>query len=174
MDSPRTAVLAPAIRHANEADLAAIVAIYNAAIPGRLATADTTPVSVDDRRAWFATFDTASRPIWVAETNGRIAGWLGLRSFYGRPAYHRTVEVAVYVAPEFQRQDIATSLMRHAADAAPALGIATFLAFVFGHNDASLALFRAAGFAHWGTLPRIAELDGVERDLMILGRRLTP
>lgn len=174
MDSPRTAVLVPAFRHANEADLPAIVAIYNAAIPGRLATADTAPVSVDERREWFAAFNAACRPIWVAESQGRIAGWLGLRSFYGRPAYHRTVEVAVYVAPELQRQGIAAALLGHAAHAAPALGIATLLAFVFGHNDASLALFRKSGFTDWGTLPRIAELDGIERDLLILGRRLTP
>jgi len=174
VDSPRPTRLAPTIRHATEADLPAVVAIYNAAIPGRLATADTTPVTVDERRAWFAAFDPANRPIWVAESRGRIAGWLGLRSFYGRPAYHRTVEVAVYVAPDFHRQGIAAALLRHAAHAAPALDIATLLAFVFGHNDASLALFRAAGFTDWGTLPRVAELYGTERDLLILGRRLTP
>jgi len=174
VDSSRPAVLAPAIRHAHEADLPAIVAIYNASIPGRLATADTAPVSVDERRAWFAAFSATSRPIWVAEAQGRTAGWLGLRSFYGRPAYHRTVEVAVYVAPESQRQGIAAALLRHAAQAAPALDIATLLAFVFGHNEASLALFRKAGFADWGTLPRVAELDGTERDLVILGRRLNP
>jgi phosphinothricin acetyltransferase len=174
VDSSRAAVLTPAIRHADEADLPAIVAIYNASIPGRLATADTAPVTVDERRAWFAAFDPACRPIWVAETGGGIAGWLGLRNFYGRPAYHRTVEVATYVATDFQRHGIATALLQHATATAPALDIATLLAFVFVHNDASLALFRKAGFRDWGTLPRVAELDGNERDLVILGRRLTP
>ena len=174
MGSPRTALVAPSIRHATEADLPAIVAIYNASIPGRLATADTVAVTVDDRREWFAAFDPARRPIWVAVSGGRVAGWLGLRSFYGRPAYHRTVEAAVYVAPENQRSGIARALLARALDAAPALGIATVLAFVFGHNDASIALFRRAGFAAWGTLPRVAELDGIERDLVILGRRLIP
>ena len=46
------------------------------------------------------------------------------------------------------------------------------LAFVFCHNAASIALFERAAFAAWGRLPRVAELDGVERDLAILGRRL--
>lgn len=174
MDARPAAVLVPAIRHATEADLAAIVAIYNAAIPGRLATADTAPVSVDSRRDWFAAFDPARRPVWVAEAGGQVAGWLGLRDFYGRPAYHRTVEVAAYVAPPWQRRGIARALLDHALRTAPALGIATVLAFVFGHNDPSLLLFRKAGFAVWGTLPQVAELDGVERDLLILGRRLTP
>lgn len=174
MDPRRAAPVAPVIRHATEADLPAIVAIYNASIPGRLATADTQPVAVDDRREWFAAFDPDRRPIWVAESGGAIAGWLGLRSFYGRPAYHRTVEVAVYVAPGARRGGIACALLGHALQAAPALGIATLLAFVFGHNEPSLALFGRAGFRAWGTLPRVAELDGLERDLVILGRRLDP
>ena len=46
------------------------------------------------------------------------------------------------------------------------------LAFVFAHNAPSVALFERAGFVRWGLLPQVAELDGVERDLAILGRRL--
>ena len=41
------------IRNAVDGDLERIVEIYNAAIPGRLATADTAPVSVEARRGWF-------------------------------------------------------------------------------------------------------------------------
>ncbi|MDB6139126.1 MAG: Phosphinothricin acetyltransferase, partial [Verrucomicrobiaceae bacterium] len=41
------------IRDATAEDLPRIVAIYNAAIPGRLATADTVLVSVESRRPWF-------------------------------------------------------------------------------------------------------------------------
>ncbi len=166
--------VAPAIRLATAADLPAIVAIYNASIPGRLATADTAAVTVPERRDWFDGFDPVRRPLWVAEAGGAIAGWLGLRNFYGRPAYHRTVELAVYVSPGQQRRGIARALLDRALAAAPGAGIATLLAFVFGHNEPSLALFRAAGFSQWGLLPRVAELDGVERDLAILGRRIAP
>ena len=49
------------IRDATEADLPSIVAIYNAAIPGRTATADTEPVSVAQRLAWFREHDPARR-----------------------------------------------------------------------------------------------------------------
>ncbi|MBM2806873.1 MAG: N-acetyltransferase [Deltaproteobacteria bacterium] len=38
------------IREAIDADLPAIVTIYNSAIPGRMATADTQPVTVESRR----------------------------------------------------------------------------------------------------------------------------
>ena len=32
--------------------------------------------------------------------------------------------------------------------------------------------FERLGFARWGELPRVAVLDGVERDLIIIGRRV--
>lgn len=139
-----------------------------------MATADTTPVSVQQREAWFREFDPANRPLWVwcdAE-NGPPRAWLSLRSFYGRPAYQATVELAVYTAPDAQRRGLARTLLDHAISEASMLRIKTLLAFVFGHNTPSLALFAGAGFLRWGALPKVAELDGVERDLVILGRRL--
>ena len=161
------------IRHAAPEDLPAIVETYNASIPGRMATADTQPVTVASRDEWFKGFDPASRPLWVHERDGRVAGWLGLRSFYGRPAYHRTVELAVYVAPWAQRRGVARELLAHALRTAPERGIATVLAFVFAHNAPSIALFGAQGFDRWGLLPRVCEMDGNERDVLILGCRLT-
>lgn len=139
-----------------------------------MATADTAPVTVAQREPWFAEFTPESRPLWVATATAgsRVQGWLSLRSFYGRPAYHATCEVGVYVAPEAQRQGVARGLLAHALAAGPGLGLRTLLAFVFGHNQPSLVLFERAGFTQWGRLPRVAELDGVERDLVILGRRL--
>jgi L-amino acid N-acyltransferase YncA len=162
----------PSIRHAETSDLPAIVAIYNASIPGRLATADTEPVAVKEREEWFASFDRVARPLWVYDSDGEVLGWLGLRSFYGRPAYHRTVESAVYVAPEHQREGIARRLLAHALDECPRLGVANVLAFVFSHNMPSVTLFEAHGFGRWGLLPKVCEMDGREHDLLILGKRL--
>ena len=162
------------LRHAQPPDLPAIVAIYNASIPGRMATADTEPVTVAARENWFREFDPARRPLWVdTGPGGAIEAWLSVRSFYGRPAYHRTAELGVYTAPAAQRLGHARRLLAHAIAHAPSLGLATLLAFIFGHNTPSLALFAGQGFERWGALPRVAELDGVERDLVILGRRVT-
>jgi len=160
------------IRPATEADLASIVGIYNASIPGRLATADTVPVTVEARRSWFRDRDTTRHPLWIFERDGAPAGWLSFGKFYGRPAYAATAEISIYVDPGAQRGGVATRLMDHALERAPDLGLSTFLAFVFAHNHPSLALCRRFGFETWGHLPRVAILDGVERDLLILGRRV--
>ena len=160
------------IRIATEADLPAIVAIYNAAVPGRMATADTEPVSVDSRREWFEAHTLDRHPLWVDDRGGEVAGWLSLGRFYNRPAWDITAEVSVYVAPAHQQQGVAAALLETAIAAAPALGLRVLIGIIFGHNDPSLALFRRFGFEEWGFLPRVAELDEVERDIVFVGRRV--
>ena len=162
------------IRDATEADLPAIIAIYNATIAGRMATADTQPVTVENRQDWFHEHNPNARPLWVALENDVIVGWLSFQSFYGRPAYHATAELSVYVAPERRRKGIGNALLAKAIEHAPRLGLKTLLGFIFGHNDASLRLFEKFGFHRWGVLPCVAELDGMERDLIIVGRRVVP
>ena len=160
------------IRDASIEDLPAIVAIYNSTVPTRMVTADTEPVSVASRQQWFADHSPARRPLWVAEAGGQIAGWLSFSSFYGRPAYDGTCEVSVYLAPEHRRQGLGSQLLLRCIEQAPRIRVATLLGFVFGHNEPSLRLFEKVGFRCWGHLPRVAVLDNVERDLIIVGRRV--
>ena len=161
------------IRNATWDDLAEKVAIYNAAIPGRLATADTETVSVDSRRSWFQDHDSGYHPLWVYE-DGPVIGWLSLNTFYARPAWDGTAEVSVYITPHRQREGLAKELLSHAIDQAPSLGLRIFLGFVFSHNHPSLTLFKNLGFEAWGRLPSVCVLDGVQRDVMILGRSVSP
>jgi phosphinothricin acetyltransferase len=162
------------IRNATLEDLPAIVAIYNAAIPGRMATADLEPVSVDSRRTWFNEHSSNARPLWVLEEGDEIKGWLSFQSFYGRPAYRATAELSVYIATDAQRRGYARKLVAEAIRRAPEFGLKTMLGFIFGHNAPSLALFGSYGFEQWAHLPRVAEMDDIERDLLILGLRLSP
>jgi L-amino acid N-acyltransferase YncA len=161
------------IRDATEADLPAIVTIYNAAIPGRTATADTEPVTVESRREWFAKHDADRRPLWVAELDGEVVAWIGLSSFYeGRPAYDATAEVSMYVAPAHQKRKLGRELMEKLIAACPKLGITTLLAMYFDHNEASKRLCANLGFEQCGHLQRIANLDGTIRGLIIAALRI--
>jgi L-amino acid N-acyltransferase YncA len=160
------------IRDALTADLPEIVEIYNTAIPDRRATADTDPVLVESRYSWYQAHNPNERPLWVAETDETIVGWLSFESFYGRPAYHATAEISIYIAPTYQRRGLGLQLLDRAIFRSSDLGLKTLVGFIFAHNAPSLRLFEKCGFREWGYLPRVAELDGIERDLIIMGRRI--
>jgi L-amino acid N-acyltransferase YncA len=160
------------VRDAVEDDLPAIVDIYNAAVPTRMVTADTGPVSVEGRRPWFREHRKGFRPLWVAEKDGRIVAWLSFSSFYGRPAYDATAEISIYVDYGYHRQGIGSELMRRAIAHAPAIGVRTLVGFIFAHNGPSIDMFKRFGFEQWAYLPDVAELDGVERSLIIMGKRV--
>lgn len=161
------------MRDAAAEDLAAIVEIYNTNVPTRLSVADTEPISVADREAWFREHEPSRRPLWVMEDGDRIAGWLSLSDFYDRrPAYHATAEVGVYVHPDHRGEGLGRRLVGEAIRRSPELGIKTLTAGIFAHNTASVALFEGFGFERWARFPRVAELDGVERDLLVLGLKV--
>ena len=153
-------------------DLSQIVEIYNATFTSRMATADTEPVSVESRVLWFDEHLPALRPLWVCEETGCIQALLSFSSFYGRPAYSKTAEISVYVRETCRRCGLVAYLLHNAVTYAPQINVETLLGFIFGHNVPSLLLFEGAGFARWGTLPKVATLDATERDLVIVGRRV--
>jgi L-amino acid N-acyltransferase YncA len=161
------------IRDAKINDLPIIVDIYNSTIPGRMVTADTEPVSVSSREQWFEEHSPSSRPLWIIEYEGQVCGWLSFQSFYGRPAYNATAEISIYIHRDFRGKKIGQYMIQNAIDACPRLQIKTLLGFIFGHNQPSLNLFSNFGFEKWAHLPNIAELDGIERDLIILGKRIS-
>lgn len=160
------------IRDAMFSDLEKIIGIYNTSIPGKLATADLSQITVESRIPWFHDHNSHHRPLWVLEENKLIVGWLSFQSFYGRPAYNGTAEVSIYLDPLVQGKGYARILLEKAISQCPTLEINTLLAFVFGHNEPSIKLFEKYFFEKWAHLPKIANMDGVERDLLILGRRM--
>ncbi len=159
------------LRKALPNDLPAIVHIYNSTIPGRMATADIEPVSVDSKVNWLNAH-TDKRPLWVVTSNEGIIAWISFSNFYGRPAYQATSELSIYILTEYRGKGLGKFLLQYALDKAPALGIKNVLGFIFGHNIPSLQLFYGFGFEQWALLPGVANLDGVERDLVILGKKL--
>lgn len=160
-------------RNATQSDLKTIVEIYNSTVASRMVTADTEPVSVESRQQWFEEHNPETRPLWIIENAGNdIMGWVSFQSFYGRPAYDATVEISIYLDLKQRGKGLGKEVLQYSIDHAPQLGIKTLLGFIFSHNEQSLKLFRHFGFENWATLPAIAVLDGVERSLMILGKRI--
>ena len=174
VDRTRPASVATGIvlRDAIEADLPAIVEIHNAAIATRISNAQVEPVTVEGRREWFRAHSPVQYPIWVAELDGTIAGWLSFGEFLPRWAYRGTVEISLYISEKFRRRGIGLKLLQQAILRGPRLEMHSLVGLIFSHNEPSIALFRAAGFERWGFLPGVARVDGTPRDLAIFGRHL--
>lgn len=161
------------IRNAGMEDLPQIVDIYNSTIAGRMVTADIEPVTVESRVDWLQAHNSDSRPLWVMMDGEQIIAWLSFQDFYGRPAYQATAEISIYIEPNYRHKGIGTAFLEEAIQAAPRLGIKTILGFIFAQNQPSIRLFKKYGFEEWAHLPKIAELDQIECDLMILGKRVS-
>lgn len=161
------------IDYANIEDLPAIIDIYNSTISGRMVTADLEPVTLESRIPWFEDHRSDSRPLWVMRVNGEIAAWMSFQSFYGRPAYQGTAEISIYVDEQYRGTGAGSILIEKALEECPRLNVSNLVGFVFGHNEPSLKLLKKFGFEQWGLLPRVAELDGIKRDLVIVGRAIS-
>jgi len=89
------------IRDAVEVDLPAIIQIYNATVPTRMVTAELEPTTAEARLPWFREHSPEQYPLWVAETDGRVIGWLDFKRFLPRCAYRGTAEISVLRRREF-------------------------------------------------------------------------
>ncbi|MGI8635450.1 MAG: GNAT family N-acetyltransferase, partial [Segetibacter sp.] len=130
-------------------------------------------VTVESKVRWFNEHGATNRPLWIiADEIGQTIGWVSFQSFYGRPAYNATVEISIYLDPGQRGKGLGKLVLQHCIEVAPAYGVKTLLGFIFAHNKPSLSLFYKLGFKDWGTFPNVANLDGVERTLKILGKRV--
>jgi L-amino acid N-acyltransferase YncA/predicted O-methyltransferase YrrM len=158
------------IRDAVDTDLPAIVEIYNATVPTRMVTAELEPTTVEARLPWFREHSAEQYPFWVAESDGRVIGWLEFKKFQPRRAYRGTAEISVYIDEKFRRRGVGQRLLEQAITRAPSLGITALVGLIFGHNEPSLKLFELLGFERWAFFPGVAQLDGVERDVVVMGQ----
>jgi phosphinothricin acetyltransferase len=159
-------------RDATSGDLPQIVGIYNSTIKTRMVTADLEPVSVQSKLPWFQQHTAGKRPLWVVENQNNLIGWVSFQNFYGRPAYDATAEISIYLHPDHRGKGFGERILLYSMIECQKFGINTLLGFIFAHNEPSLKLFLNAGFEEWAHLPNIAMLDGIERSLKILGKRI--
>lgn len=159
------------IRRAQLDDLPRIVAIYNETIESRMVTADTAPVTVEEKLPWFEAHQD-HRPLMLMVHQGEIIGWYSFSSFYGRPAYDGTVEVSVYITTNARGKGYGQLAIDQMKKDARDLNISTLLAFIFSHNVPSIQLFKKNHFKEYGELPDVATMDHQLYSLTILGYKV--
>jgi L-amino acid N-acyltransferase YncA len=153
-------------RAMTDADLPAVRDIYAQGIATRNATFETNVPSVAQLRTkWLPEHR------WVAELEGRIVGWTATNAVSTRECYAGVGETSVYVAEDVRGQGVGKALMYRQVTEADAGGLWTLQTSIFPENRASIALHHSAGYRTLAVRSRIAQLDGIWRDTVLLERR---
>jgi L-amino acid N-acyltransferase YncA len=155
------------IRPMRSDDWPAVRAIYEQGIATRNATFE------EEAPAW-ETWDAEhlAEPRLVAERDGRVVGWAALSPTSRRECYAGVVENSIYVDREARGQGIGRTLLGELLAAADAAGVWTVQTSIFPENVASVELHRGCGFRVVGTRERVARMDGVWRDTVLMERRV--
>lgn len=137
-----------------------------------MVTADTQPITLESRMNWFKAHIPHKWPLWVAEIEHELIGWVGFEPFYDRPAYDQTAEISIYITENSRGKNLGSAFLEYAEEQGKILGLTTILGFIFAHNLPSLKLFERMGYTEWAFLPNIALLDGERKGLKILGKQI--
>lgn len=149
------------IRKAEPGDLQELLDIYNYEVMNGVATLDLEPKSPEEWRKWFDAHNVDNHPLYVAEVEGRVAGYVSLSSYREKEAYKSTVELSVYIGPDYRRQGIASSLMGFILEEARAdKSIHNVVSVITSGNEASCRLHDKFGFTYCGTIPEVGEKFG--------------
>lgn len=141
------------IRPAHINDLPALVDIYNFEVVNGTATFDTEPVTIETRRAWFDAHNHDNHPLWVAEIDGRVVGYVSLSTFNPKAAYAGSVELSLYVHQDFRGQGVGKKLAQSILEWAKADATThRVYSLVTSSNAASKALHQKLGFRFVGTI----------------------
>lgn len=154
------------IRKAKIEDLQALLDIYNYEVEHGVATFDLRPKTLEERKEWFYNHNIGNHPLFVAEVDGRVAGYASLSAYREKEAYKATVELSIYIAPDNRRQGIATALMEYILDVARKDdSIHTVVSVITAENEASARLHEKFGFEFCGTIKEVGMKFGRYLDI---------
>ncbi len=149
-----------------DADMPRVLAIYEQGLATRNATFETKVPTVKQLQSrWLPGL------AWVAELGGEVVGWTAVTPASERECYSGVGETSVYVAEAARGRGVGKVLLFTQVTEADAAGMWTLQTSIFPENRASLALHHSAGYRTLAVRTRIAQLDGVWRDTVLLERR---
>jgi L-amino acid N-acyltransferase YncA len=132
---------------------AAVREIFNHEILHTTALYEYEPRSEEVVAAWFAAKQAADLPVLgVVAASGDLAGFATWGPFRPFAAYRRTAEHSVYVDRRFRGRGIGRTLLGALVAEARHRGLHLLVGGIDAENKSSIALHRACGFTHAGTI----------------------
>jgi L-amino acid N-acyltransferase YncA len=169
MDALTTAI---SIREATDADLPAVLEIFNREVVASPYLYVETPLTLDDRRAWLDQHRAANLPIVVASEAQLVLAYASLSPYRPSSGYRFTGEVSVYVAPFAQRRGVGGLLVEHVCELARARGLHALVASIDSENAPSIALFERHGFGEAARLTEVGRKFAAWRTQLLFARTL--
>lgn len=143
------------IDDAREADLPAILDIYNDVIATSTAVFTDQPVTLDDRVAWFRARVAQGYPVLVAREGPDVVGYATFGDFRSWPGYRYTVEHSVHVRSDRRGRGIGPRLIDALIPRAQAAGKHVMVAGIDADNAASIRMHERLGFAPAGHMKQV-------------------
>ena len=154
------------LRNMESSDVPAVLEIYAYGLETRMATFETELPTWDQLdQKWH------KHSRFVFEQAGEVVGWVALNPVSNREVYRGVAEISIYVAKNFWGQGIGSQLMHRVIQSSEQNGIWTLYSSMFPENTATVRLHHKFGFRKVGIRKKIASLDGVWRDTLIMERR---
>ena len=152
------------IRLAEAADLEQFAEIVNHYIETSSINFHDRPQSEED---WEATWEVLHEryPFVVAAKDGVLGGIAYASPWKLRGAYNWTCEVTVYIRAGHERQGLGKALSKRMLAILEAQGFRAIVAVIALPNDASVALHKALGYEHKGTLENLGFKQDQWRDV---------
>ncbi|WP_018181898.1 GNAT family N-acetyltransferase [Kaistia granuli] len=160
------------IRPATEADIPAILAIYNDAVVNTAAIWNDDVVDLDNRLAWFAARQAQGYPVLVAVESDTVLGYASYGDFRAFQGYRFTVENSIYVASAARGKGAGTALLGALVAHAAANGKHVMVAGIEAGNDVSIRLHERHGFVETARMPELGFKFGRYLDLVFLQKTL--
>ncbi|WP_299779120.1 GNAT family N-acetyltransferase [uncultured Formosa sp.] len=154
------------IREMTEADSSRVLDIYKMGLDSRNATFE---INVPLWSTWDSKHLKHSRFVWVE--NDIVLGWIALSPISTRETYSGVAEVSIYLDSTCFQKGIGSLLMDHVIKSSEDHGIWTLHSSVFPENIGTLKLHEKFKFRLIGCREKIAQLDGLWRDTLLLERR---
>lgn len=148
-------------------DWPTVQAIYAQGIAMRNATFET---NVPEWEAWNRSHLVAPR--LVARHNDQVIGFIALSPISARRVYAGVADLSIYIADYGRGKGIGKRLLLAMISESEQVGIWTLQTSIFPENTASIGLHKSCGFRVVGQREKIAQLDGVWRDTVLLERRV--
>jgi phosphinothricin acetyltransferase len=143
------------IRDAGEADLGAILSIYNDAVRDTTAIFNEVIVDLDNRRQWMADRQGRGYPVIVAEVDGRTVGYASFGDWRPHDGYRHTREHSIYVDEAWRGRGIGKALLAALIERARAARVHVLVGCIEAGNTGSIGLHQSLGFRHVGTFREV-------------------